>query len=878
MSAPTKKPRVFVSYSHDSEEHNERVLSLCDLLVRKGIDCWFDGMVVSPPEGWPRWMKKQIKDADRVLVVCSKNYKARYENEEAFGKGKGAKWEGAIITQKIYDNEVNTKFIPIAITKKDLKYVPDDLEPATYFNVWDPKELEKLYRFITGQPKYVRPEVGEIEQFTPIEVKQFFSLGEPPRPKPGSGTVGAGARKASAEPAGAGESVESELEAPAPSGQHPTANVRPQGPTAAAPPRPPIRIDLSLIHDGIDTVHERDLDPDPIDAIAVGLYLGVRPAGAALALDRAISRGMQGSLSADEELLEQDLLLTQLVERSALRSELGQDFCIPDPRAVPTSPQSKRRRKSTTNRLIVIAGMGLIGRFGAAELTILARELCWLLDRLGRRHLATVLIGTGGGNLTTGEAVAAWFGGLREALLDVTQDEGRHLHRITFVEFDPRKIEEIQSAINQQLRRLSGHVRLEYTSLSAAELERLRQLGQEFERREREEQDRIDRDVAQLPWRVIPTRIMSALERGVLHLGAITDRAVFPDREIRVNSKLIHEAGEDLLRAPDLDDQLERGRFLAQLLLSPDVWSLLAGESPLVIQMDASAARIPWEMIVPPGASLPEAGVEAEAGAAGQFLGTRRGLTRQLRTPFAPPPEASPSPRRILRVLIVADPAADAPLPGAAHEGIEVAELFEAFNVVHAQHTESRIEVVRLIGPREATRTNVLRHLALRSFDVLHMAGHGFYNPEDPLASGWVFTGGDLLTPAELSRVDRLPRLIFSNTPEAGVTPDRVEEHSEEYAPSLAEAFIALGIPNLIALAWPVDDAAIRLFALSLYSGLLGLGREGDQYVSADIIPMYEAVRRARLAVASLSSGQRSWGAFQHYGNPFLHFFAKASI
>ena len=166
--------------------------------------------------------------------------------------------------------------------------------------------------------------------------------------------------------------------------------------------------------------------------------------------------------------------------------------------------------------------MGLPGRFGAAELTVLARELCWTLGRLGWRHLATVLIGSGGGNMTTGEAIAAWFQGLSEALLDVTEDEGRYLRRITLVEFDPRKIEDIQSAIDQQLRRLGGHVRLEYTPLSAAEFESLRQLGEAFDRREREARDRIDRDVPQLPWHVVPTRIMIALERGVFRLGAIT--------------------------------------------------------------------------------------------------------------------------------------------------------------------------------------------------------------------------------------------------------------------------------------------------------------------------------------------------------------------
>ncbi|HEX3527636.1 MAG TPA: hypothetical protein VH988_11240 [Thermoanaerobaculia bacterium] len=33
-------PQVFLSYSHDSPEHKDRVLALCNRLRRDGIDAW----------------------------------------------------------------------------------------------------------------------------------------------------------------------------------------------------------------------------------------------------------------------------------------------------------------------------------------------------------------------------------------------------------------------------------------------------------------------------------------------------------------------------------------------------------------------------------------------------------------------------------------------------------------------------------------------------------------------------------------------------------------------------------------------------------------------------------------------------------------------
>ena len=51
--ADPKHPRVFISYSHDSNAHADRVLALSDRLRRDGIDATVDQYELSPPEGWP---------------------------------------------------------------------------------------------------------------------------------------------------------------------------------------------------------------------------------------------------------------------------------------------------------------------------------------------------------------------------------------------------------------------------------------------------------------------------------------------------------------------------------------------------------------------------------------------------------------------------------------------------------------------------------------------------------------------------------------------------------------------------------------------------------------------------------------------------------
>jgi hypothetical protein len=163
--------RVFISYSHDSKEHKERVLRLAKRLESNGIDCNWDGYLMSPPEGWPRWMRKQIRQADFVLVICTKTYQERYEGEAEFGTGAGAKWEGMIITQEIYEAEGrNNKFIPVTFSKEDSKHIPIELRSGTRYVLDDDEGYLEMYARITNQPWVQKGTLGERLILPPVEI------------------------------------------------------------------------------------------------------------------------------------------------------------------------------------------------------------------------------------------------------------------------------------------------------------------------------------------------------------------------------------------------------------------------------------------------------------------------------------------------------------------------------------------------------------------------------------------------------------------------------------------------------------------------------------------------------------------------------------
>ncbi|MDQ6622904.1 MAG: CHAT domain-containing protein, partial [Verrucomicrobiota bacterium] len=615
--------------------------------------------------------------------------------------------------------------------------------------------------------------------------------------------------------------------------------------TAAKKIEPP-EITIQLLRGGIQ-------DVEKTDAISVGHYIGVAPQNAELAIDRAISAKLAEKTRGPKT--NSDLLITSLCRRGVIVGELGQNFILPDPRAA--------------NRFIVIAGMGRPGNFREAELAVLTRELVWTLGRAGKKSLATVLIGSGAGNLETPDAVRAWLRGIRRALYDALAWKEPRLDRITFVEYSDANFVQLHYALQSASTTFEDDpespLKITYRGPDSAALRRAKKAAEKEAARSGAAEMRKSFTAATgSDSDPTPVRLTIQLQGDTFQFAALTNDAAIPQRETRIDPDLVNEANDQLPGADSFAAELDRGNLLGRLLLPADMRDLLARENvPVVLALDATTARIHWEMVAFEAANgrvefRPE-----------KFLGTSLGVTRQLRTNFAQLPEPPMITGRALRVLVVADPAEDAPLPGAQEEGEAVAAIFEEFGRQPARP----VEVVRLLGPGQATRVAVLDQLVNHRFDLLHFSGHCFYDDKIPSNSGWIFTGGKVLNADELSRIDRVPRFIFSNACESGITPDRASERSALLAPSFAEAFFARGVANFVCTAWPVDDAAALEFARRFYRGVLGLSARSQPAEA-----LHEAMRAARCEIAKLGpGGMQTWGAYQHYGDPNLRFVPRGS-
>jgi len=156
-----------------------------------------------------------------------------------------------------------------------------------------------------------------------------------------------------------------------------------------------------------------DIGKVDADVVAVGHYQGVYPTESEAALDEAIS---------DTEEAE-DRILGAATARGVLTGLVGEVMLIPPPRG--------GSRRSTA----AIVGLGRPGTFGLPEHEVLVRNLLWTTEHAVRAStLATVLIGSGSGNLGVTEVVDSLVRALDVAAAE--REIGEHLETIMIVEYE----------------------------------------------------------------------------------------------------------------------------------------------------------------------------------------------------------------------------------------------------------------------------------------------------------------------------------------------------------------------------------------------------------------------------------------------------------
>lgn len=529
--------------------------------------------------------------------------------------------------------------------------------------------------------------------------------------------------------------------------------------------------------------------------LVIGHYKGVAPVSAEGAIDKAMG-----------------YWITRAGQQGMIGADLGELFFIPVTRG------------QIAAKTVLLAGMGEEGKFTKDDLRHLMAKVTYAASALGLNTFATVLIGSGEGNLSKERALRGVVEGVSDALIRLPR--GDRLEKLILVEYDEDYCRDITEALNRlRDEKVFPNLRLEVTVKKLSQLKA----------RQRERGRPPD-----IPSKSFPgTRITVERDREIFRFSALSETAVIPVREVEVQSFFASGTSERLMSSITLEEQEQFGQLLTTYLIPQDFRSFIDDADSLTLILDRSTASFPWEM----------ACFRSNRGTT--IFGPDLKLTRQFRTMLSSP-GLSPALNRALKVLVVADPAPEPELqlPGARREGREVVRVLKQFK----EERGLDITVVDRIGAMDCDPVEILALLLSEEFDVVHYAGHGILDEESPSRSGWVFGEERILSAKEIFRARRVPRLVFANACFSAVIKERKAMTADEMnrrLAGLAEAFFERGIQNYIGAAWPVDDEPAVEFAKVFYEKALLGDTLGDSLAAA---------RKKIIGQGS------TWGAYQHYG------------
>jgi hypothetical protein len=166
MSTPeaviTSRPvRVFITYAWEDPAYRETVKAFAARLRHDGVearlDAWhLDGVSI------PEFMNREIRLADRVLILCSPKYRTKVHATEDNERVSGVGWEAMLVTSAIWTAKLRRNQMEVALFRGEwTESAPDFLQALPYIDLSSPDLFEanylELLRRLTGNVELVPP-------------------------------------------------------------------------------------------------------------------------------------------------------------------------------------------------------------------------------------------------------------------------------------------------------------------------------------------------------------------------------------------------------------------------------------------------------------------------------------------------------------------------------------------------------------------------------------------------------------------------------------------------------------------------------------------------------------------------------------------------
>ncbi|MGQ3300108.1 SEFIR domain-containing protein [Reyranella sp.] len=161
-------PKLFISYSWSTPDHEAWVLNLATELRESNVDAILDKWDLREGHDANVFMEKMVTDPHikKVLLICDKVYARKTD-----GRSGGVGTEAQIISGEIYKQQEQDKFVAVVAERDEhgAAYLPAYYKSRIYIDLSDPntysENFEKLLRWVFDKPLYQKPELGKAPGF-----------------------------------------------------------------------------------------------------------------------------------------------------------------------------------------------------------------------------------------------------------------------------------------------------------------------------------------------------------------------------------------------------------------------------------------------------------------------------------------------------------------------------------------------------------------------------------------------------------------------------------------------------------------------------------------------------------------------------------------
>jgi len=338
-------------------------------------------------------------------------------------------------------------------------------------------------------------------------------------------------------------------------------------------------------------------------------------------------------------------------------------------------------------------------------------------------------------------------------------------------------------------------------------------------------------------------KIKIIVEKPLETMHTLAENEISLDIVEKHSFELIETLNKDKGQSNILDEIKDTGALLADILLPDKIKDILTNSDAefLKLKIEDNLVQIPWEYLYVGDSFL------CLKFSIGRTVGTQQKIPESPDREFNEP----------YKMWIIANPEQN--LENAKTEGNNIIEMMDQIN------ENMNTSIIRANLDSHVLHEDIISQI--RKYDIVHFAGHAFYDHDNPINSGWKFPEYNFTAEsvAKLKGGETVPALVVSNACQSALIKNwELKKNIDTDTPfDLANAFMLSGVKHYLGTIWKILDAPGSQFAIEFYKYLfsgLSIG---------------EALKKTRIA---LIDKPEIWASYVLYGDPSIVYVKNKNV